>query len=78
MVISDKLLLMERSVYPLASDMLMARKRRLAAMRLQEVEGNPLDTDHVAMFEMFEREAWTHDQRRAYIMSQARLAVAAE
>ena len=37
-----------------------ARKRRLAAMRLQEIEGNPLSAEDVAMFEMFEREAWTH------------------
>jgi hypothetical protein len=44
-----------------------ARKRRLIAMRLQEIEGNPLSPDQVAMFEMFEREAWTHERRRAYI-----------
>jgi hypothetical protein len=24
------------------------------------------------MFEMFEREAWTHEQRRAYILAKAR------
>jgi hypothetical protein len=54
-----------------------ARKRRLEAMRLQEIEGNPLDADDVAMFEMFEREAWTHERRRAYIMAAA-TAIAAE
>jgi len=32
------------------------RDRRLAAARLQEIEGNPLDADDLAMFEMFERE----------------------
>jgi hypothetical protein len=47
-----------------------ARKRRLAAMRLQEIEGNPLSAEDIAMFEMFEREAWTHEQRRAYILAQ--------
>jgi hypothetical protein len=36
-------------------DVTQARKRRLAAMRLQEIEGNPLSADQVAMFEMFER-----------------------
>ena len=36
-------------------------------MRLLEIEGNPLSPDQVAMFEMFEREAWTHERRRAYI-----------
>ncbi len=46
-----------------------ARKRRLAAMRLQEIEGNPLSPDQVAMFEMFEREGWTHERRRAFILA---------
>jgi hypothetical protein len=41
-------------------------------MRLQEIEGNPLSADQVAMFEMFEREAWTHEQRRAYILAKDR------
>ncbi len=49
-----------------------ARQRRLAAMRLQEIEGNPLSADQVAMFEMFEREAWTPEQRLAYILAKAR------
>jgi hypothetical protein len=48
-----------------------ARKRRLEAMRLQEIEGNPLGPDDVVMFEMFEREAWTHERRLAYILAQA-------
>jgi hypothetical protein len=30
-----------------------ARQRRLEAMRLQEIEGNPLDAEDIAMFEMF-------------------------
>ena len=53
------------------SEVEAARKRRLAAMRLQEIEGNPLSADDVAMFEMFEREAWPHDRRRAYILAHA-------
>ena len=40
-------------------------------MRLQEIEGNPLSPDQVAMFEMFEREAWPHDRCRAYILESA-------
>ena len=32
-----------------------ARERRLEAMHLQVIEGNPLDDEDVAMFEMFER-----------------------
>ena len=51
------------------SDVEAARKRRLEAMRLQEIEGNPFNADDVAMFEMFEREAWSHERRRAYILA---------
>lgn len=38
-------------------------------MHLQAIEGNPLSPEDVAMFEMFEREGWTHEQRRAYILA---------
>ena len=48
-----------------------SRTRRLEAMRLQEIEGNPLSADQVAMFEMFEAEAWPHARRRAYILAKA-------
>lgn len=51
------------------SEVEAARKRRLVAMRLQEIAGNPLSADDVAMFEMFEREAWSHERRRAYILA---------
>ena len=53
-----------------------ARKRRLVAMHLQAMEGNPLDVDDIAMFEMFEREGWSHERRRAHIIELARKAVA--
>lgn len=53
-----------------------ARERRLVAMRLQEIESNPLTAEEVAMFEMFEREAWSNERRRAYILSLARPLVA--
>lgn len=49
-----------------------AKSRRLEAMHVQEIEGNPLDAADVAMFEMFEREKWSPDQCRAYIVAQAR------
>ena len=45
------------------------RKLRLEAMNLQEIEGNPLDADDIAMFEMFEREGWDDDRCRAYILA---------
>ena len=54
------------------TDIADARRRRLAAMRLQEIESNPLNAEDVAMFEMFEREGWTHEQRRAHILALAR------
>ena len=34
---------------------------------LQVIEGNPLSADELAMFEMFEREQWASEDRRAYI-----------
>ena len=49
-----------------------ARKRRLEAMHLQVIEGNPFDDEDIAMFEMFEREGWDHERRRAYILARAR------
>lgn len=42
------------------------------ALHLQALEGNPLDADDVAMFEMFERENWPPEKRRAYIIEQAK------
>ena len=41
---------------------------RLAeAAHLQAIEGNPLSPDELAMFERFEREGWTPEERRAHI-----------
>lgn len=42
------------------------------AMHLQALEGNPLDAEDLAMFEMFERKDWSHERRRAYILDQIR------
>lgn len=55
-------------------DALDARERRLEMQRLQEIEGNPLDAEDVAMFEMFERERWPDERCRAYILEKARQA----
>jgi len=54
-----------------------ARARRLAAMRLQEIEGNPLNAEQVSMFEMFDREGWSLEQRREYILRRAQGRVSA-
>ena len=40
------------------------------AAHLQALEGNPLNADELAMFEMFEREDWSPEKRRAYILDQ--------
>ena len=49
--------------------LLAKRQRRIEAMNLQVIERNPLDADDVAMFEMFEREGWSDEQCRAYILA---------
>lgn len=48
------------------------RQRTLEAAHLQEIEGNPLDADQMAMFEMFDRENWPEEKRLAYILDRAR------
>ena len=44
--------------------------RRIEAMNLQAIERNPLDAEDVAMFDMFEREGWSDERCRAYILAQ--------
>lgn len=34
---------------------------------LLEIEGNPFSAEDIAMFEMFERERWSHEQRQKYL-----------
>ena len=46
-----------------AADQLLAE-----AAHLQAIEGNPLTPDEIAMFEMFEREGWSPERRRAHIL----------
>lgn len=59
-----------------AAEVEEARRRRLDAMALQEIEGNPLTQEEIKMFEMFERERWSHERRRAYILDQAKRSAA--
>jgi hypothetical protein len=49
-------------------------KRLAEAMRLQEIENNPLDAEDVALFEMFEREGWSQARRLEYLREWARRA----
>jgi hypothetical protein len=59
-----------------AEEIAAARQRRLEAMHLQEIEGNPLDAEDIAMFEMFEREGWDDERRVAFILAKFRAAAA--
>ncbi len=54
-----------------AAETLAAKERRLEMQHLQAIESNPLDARDVQMFEMFERERWSHEQCLAYIREQA-------
>lgn len=50
----------------------VARRERFAeGLNLQAMEGNPLDAEDLAMFERFEREGWSDERRRAYIVAKA-------
>ncbi len=43
------------------------RERLAEVLHLQAMEANPLRSDEVAMFEMFEQEEWSPEDRRTYI-----------
>jgi hypothetical protein len=49
------------------------RQRTLEAAHLQMIEGNPLDADDIAMFEMFDREGFSVEQQRAYVITRIRV-----
>ncbi|MGF9563183.1 hypothetical protein [Neorhizobium sp. JUb45] len=50
------------------------RQRTLQAAHLQAIEGNPLDAEQLAMFDMFDRESWSKERQQAYILERARTA----
>ena len=56
------------------AETLAAKERRLEMQHLQAIEGNPLDAQDVQMFEMFERERWSHERCRVYVLERARAA----
>ncbi len=63
----------ERDAAPRAS---RPSERLQEAFPLQALEGNPLTEGELAMFEMFEREGWSHERRRDYILAQFKAASA--
>ena len=54
---------------PPYADLTKSGSRLRAAMAIQSIEENPLDVEQIAMFEMFERENWPHEKRRAHLAS---------
>jgi len=54
------------------AEVAVRRQRRLEAMNLQVIEGNPLSAEDIAMFEMFEREAWPDERCRAYVLARVK------
>jgi hypothetical protein len=56
-----------------AEEVATGRKRRLEAMLMQEIEGNPLDAEDIAMFEMFRAQGMGWHRCREYILAQVRV-----
>jgi hypothetical protein len=48
--------------------------RMREAIHLQEIEGNPFTAEDFELLEMFEREGWSTDQCRAYILDRVKRA----
>ena len=46
-----------------------AMSKLFCIQHLLLIKGNPLTADEVAMFEMFDREGWSHERRRAHILA---------
>jgi hypothetical protein len=42
-------------------------KRRKDGIEMQRISGNPLDAEDIAMFEMFDKNRWSHEKCLAYI-----------
>ena len=48
----------------------LAIKRGKDGIEMHRISGNPLSADQIAMFEMFNRERWSHEKCRAYILAE--------
>ena len=60
---------MSKVLHKSGSNATVTGNGRLAeAAHLQAIEGNPLTAEEIAMFEMFEREGWPPERRRAHIL----------
>lgn len=56
----------------------LIRQRTLEAAHLQAIEGNPLDAEQMAMFEMFDREGWSEERQLDYVLTQIRAVAASK
>ena len=63
---------MSRMQHGSSSAATAANGRLAEAAHLQAIEGNPLTAEEIAMFEMFEREGWSPERRRAHIARRIR------
>ena len=50
-------------------ELALAIKRGKDGIEMHRISGNPLDAEQIAMFEMFDRERWSHEKCRAYILA---------
>lgn len=50
---------------------------RLHGFALQAIEGNPLTAAEKRMFEMFDREGWSPERRREYVLANLKKKTAA-
>jgi len=53
------------------ADIASAKERRREAMALAEIEGNPLMLGDIELFELYEREGWSHARRLADLKERA-------
>jgi hypothetical protein len=62
-----------------SADQNTASSERLrVAAHLHDIEGNPLNAEQIAMFEMFERERWSDDRVLAHLRARAAAARGAQ
>ncbi len=62
---------MDVLVIPPVIDTATRLERRAFGLKLHEIEGNPLDAEQIALFETFDREGLSDEQRRAILIRRA-------
>ena len=56
----------------MADDQTKVQVKEQEAIWLQEIESNPFDDEDIALFDLFDHRGWSPEQRRAYIIAQAK------